>query len=93
MIVTVDEVKEFLRIDEDETTLITMLIKTAEEYLENATGNTFDETNNLARLFCMILISDWYENREFIGKSSEKVRHTVNSMIAQLKYCYGGDSL
>lgn len=95
MIVSIDEVKEFLKIEKnntDEDLLIQTLINAAEEYLKNATGNTFDNTNNLARLFCMILISDWYENREFIGKTSEKVRDTINSMVTQLKYCYGGET-
>lgn len=95
MIVSINEVKEFLRIEKentDEDLLLQTLIYAAEEYLKNATGNTFENTNNLARLFCMILISDWYENREYIGKASERVRDTVNSMITQLKYCYGGDT-
>jgi len=95
MIVSIDEVKEFLKIEKnntDEDLLIETLINSAEEYLKNATGNTFDSANNLAKLFCMLLISDWYENREFIGKTSEKVRDTINSMVTQLKYCYGGET-
>lgn len=91
MILTVEEVKEFLKIEHDEENMfIRTLISASEEYMKNATGNTFDSNNNLARLFCMVLISDWYENRDYIGKASEKVRDTVGSMVTQLKYCYGG---
>lgn len=89
MIVTLEEVKTWLRVDfSDDDATISMLIAAAEEYLKNATGMTFDSTNHLAKLFCMTLIADWYENREMIGKTSEKVRHTVESIVAQLTHCY-----
>lgn len=89
MIVSLDEVKNWLRIDfSEDDALLTTLISAAEEYLKNATGKTFDNTNDLAKLFCLVLITDWYENREMIGKASEKVRQTVESMVAQLSHCY-----
>ncbi|MEW5321333.1 head-tail connector protein [Geobacillus thermoleovorans] len=89
MIITLDEAKQWLRIDHnDEDSLISTLISAAEKYLVNATGNTFDNTNELAKLFCFVLVADWYENREMIGKTSEKVRHTVESIVAQLAHCY-----
>ena len=92
-IVTLDEVKQWLRVDfiEDDE-LLTTLINAAEMYLKNATGTSFDSTNHLAKLFCMTLISDWYENRELIGKTSEQVRPILQSILAQLTYSYGGDS-
>ncbi len=89
MIITLEEAKQWLRIDHnDEDGLIIMMISAAEKYLFNATGNTFDNTNELAKLFCYVLVTDWYENREMIGKTSEKVRHTVESILAQLSHCY-----
>ncbi|AMQ22469.1 head-tail connector protein [Geobacillus sp. JS12] len=88
MIITLDEAKQWLRVEHsDEDGLISTLINAAEKYLFNATGNTFDSTNELAKLFCYVLVTDWYENREMIGKTSEKVRHTVESIVAQLAYC------
>ena len=91
MIITLEEAKQWLRIDHnDEDGLIIMMISAAEKYLFNATGNTFDNTNELAKLFCYVLVTDWYENRDMIGKTSEKVRHTVESILAQLTYAYGG---
>lgn len=90
MIVSIDEAKKWLRVDHnDEDNMIQMLIKAAEKYLKNATGNTFDSSNELAQLFCLVLVADWYENREMIGKVSDKIRHTVDSILAQLSYCYG----
>lgn len=87
---TLEETKQYLRVDSTEDdVVITSLIDAAETYLENGTGNKFDETNHLAKLFCWVLITDWYENREVsIGRVGEKVRPIVESMLAQLKHCY-----
>ena len=87
MIVSLDEVKAWLRVDfNDDDALITMLIDAAELYLKNATGAEFNENNHLAKLFCMTLISDWYENREMIGKTSDQIRPIINSILMQLTY-------
>ena len=90
MLITLDEAKEYLRVDGDEdNTLIETLIKASEEYLKNATGRSFDTTNNLARLFCLLLVVDWYENRGLTaGKVGDKIRPVIDSMLAQLNYCY-----
>lgn len=81
-----EEVKQWLRIDgEDEDSTITMLMMAAESYLKNATG--LPVTDDLSKLFCMVLISDWYENRELIGRSpSEEVRFTIQSIMTQLQH-------
>lgn len=87
MIVSLDEVKTWLRVDfSEDDALLTMLISAAEAYLKNATGVEYDENNHLAKLFCMTLISDWYENREMIGKTSDQVRPIINSILMQLTY-------
>ncbi len=89
MIVTLEETRQYLRIDDSESDMLLIsLIAAAEEYLKNATGNQFDSTNPLAKLFCWVLITDWYENREHTGKASEKTRPIVESMLAQLRHCY-----
>lgn len=92
MIITLDEAKQWLRIEHnDEDSLISTLISAAEKYLVNATGNAFDNTNELAKLFCYVLVTDWYENREMIGKTSDQVRPIITSILAQLTYaCDGG---
>lgn len=89
MIITVEEAKQYLRLDGDEEdVLIESLVSAAESYLKNATGHAFDATNSLAKLFCWVLVTDWYEHREHVGQASERVRPIVESMLAQLKYCY-----
>lgn len=91
MIVTLEEAKNWLRVDsEEDDILIHSLIKAAESYLKNATGIEYDNTNELAKLFCLVLIVDWYDDREMVGEASEKVRHTINSILMQLTY--GSDS-
>ena len=91
MILTLEEAKNWLRVDGNEDDqMIQMLINSAEEYLKNATGKTFDSTNNLAKLFCLTLVTDWYENREMTGlKIGERVKFVIQSMMAQLQY--GGE--
>lgn len=88
MIITLEEAKEWLRIDSDEEDmLISTLVLSAEEYLIDATGRQFEDTNNRAKLFCFVLVTDWYENRELISvKPSEKVRFSIQSLLVQLQY-------
>lgn len=90
MILTPDETRTWLRVDgSDEDSTIGILIGAAETYLNNATEVEFDNTNDLAKLFCLVLVADWFENRELIGdKPSDKVRLTIQSILAQLQHGY-----
>lgn len=87
MIITLQETKMWLRLDSsyDDEIIAAVLIPAAEKYLKNATGKEFGGTNELAKLLCLVLVADWYENREMVGKASETVRHTVNSILQQLE--------
>jgi uncharacterized phage protein (predicted DNA packaging) len=87
MIITLEETKQWIRVDGvDEDAVISILIIAAEKYLTNASGNVFTSSNELAKLLCFVLVADWYENREMIGQASGKVRLTVESILAQLSY-------
>ncbi|ABA42698.1 putative DNA packaging protein [Bacillus phage Gamma isolate d'Herelle] len=87
MLVTLEEAKEWIRVDGDDDPTITMLIKAAELYIYKATGKTFTQTNEDAKLLCLFLVADWYGNRLLVGeKASEKIRTIVQSMILQLQY-------
>lgn len=89
-ILTLEEAKEWLRVDgSDEDFTVQMLVTAAETYLHNAAEATFDETNKLAKLYCLVLVTDWYENRDLIGeRASEKVRFSLQSIMAQLQHAY-----
>ncbi|TYS50451.1 phage gp6-like head-tail connector protein [Bacillus infantis] len=88
MILSLEETKSWLRIDGDEENEILILLSgAAEDYLKNATGREYKEPSSQAKLFCLILVADWYENRELMGsKPSEKVRFSVQSMLLQLQH-------
>jgi len=93
-ILTLEETKTWLRVDgTDEDTVIQTLMGAAETYLHNSVEVEFDGTNQLAKLFCLVLCADWYENRDLIGSQpSDKVRFTVQSMLAQLQHAYAPSS-
>lgn len=86
-ILTANEAKQWLRLDgSDDDAVIEILVGAAEAYLKNATGLTFTGSDHLAKLFCLVLVTDWYENRDLIGeRASDKIRFTVQSMLAQLQ--------
>lgn len=95
MILTLEEVKQFLRIEQDyteEDSIILIMIDNAETYVRNIV-NYLDGTNNLmmsqAKLLALVLVADFYENRELSCKPSEKVRFSIQSIITQLQYSYG----
>lgn len=89
MIIDLIETKTWLRVDgADEDTLIQTLISAAETYLLNATGNKFDNTYSLAKLLCLVLVAEWYENRQALGRMTDRIRPTVESMVAQLAHSY-----
>jgi uncharacterized phage protein (predicted DNA packaging) len=90
VLVTLTEAKAWLRLEPEYTAedgIIQTLADAAELYLKNATGVQYDETNPLARLLVQVLVADWYENREAIGRATDKTRFTVDSILAQLSYC------
>lgn len=89
MIVTLEDAKNWLKVETDEDDqLIAALIKAAEGYIFNATGKEFDDTNEVARTLCLLLVTDWYEDRDITRQPGQRVRYIVESMIAQLQYCY-----
>lgn len=75
-IITLKEVKEYARIDIDEDDLLLQtLIVSAEEYLKNATGKEYPETDEygnkinykLEKIYLQLLIAYWYEQRSPAG--------------------------
>lgn len=85
-------IKEYLKIDfDDDDRLLEMLLDAARKYLFDAVGYKPDETDERVKLLLLVLISDWYEHREYMETSntqkiSQKVRYTVRSIILQLQY-------
>lgn len=77
--------KEYLRIDGDhDDEMLGLLIKSAKEYMKNA-GVKGQETE-LYNLAIMMLVTNWYENREQVTSSIPKtISLGLQSIILQLK--------
>lgn len=77
-------VKQFLRIDgqyNHEDDLLKHLISTAEEYIFNATGREFSDKSNIHRQILLLLVSNWYENRNIA--ITQDLDRTLTSMLLQ----------
>ena len=89
MIVTVVEAKSYLRVDtDDDDNLILLQIQAAEEYIKNSTEVLFDDTNPIAKLLCLLLVQNLYDNRMLVVLLNEKMSIAAEGMFLQLKYCY-----
>ncbi|MGE7216590.1 head-tail connector protein [Priestia koreensis] len=89
MTVTLEEMKLYLRVDEDlEDDLIESFIKVAEEYIFNATGKKFDENApETAKLIVKLLVSHWYENRAITtNQPSNLIDFSVRSLLSQIEF-------
>ena len=89
MILTLEETKNFLKVDfDDEDEEIQDCIDAAEEYLKSATGKEFTSENKRAKRYCKVLVNEWYKDRNLMQdkKTSDKVRFTLQSIINQLKF-------
>ena len=64
-----------------EIELVQGLVDAANQYLLNATGVTFAEDSALAKLFCRMLVADWYDNRGTVGSINTGAR----AILAQLR--------
>lgn len=101
MILTLDEVKNYLKIDtEDDDPLIQLMMKAAEEYLKNATGKEYPETDSARnkfeyqqeKIYLCLLIAYWYENRSaaannksFNGIVPDEFTFLTRSLLLQLQ--------
>ena len=93
-IITLEEVKEYARIDIDEDdALLETMITAAEEYLKNATGKEYPETEEngkkieyiLEKIYLQLLVAYWYEQRTPMGKVGEDFSYLTKSILLQLK--------
>lgn len=91
-LVSLDLAKQFLKVDfEDEDTLIQLLIQSAEEIIENATGKKFDSSCSLAVICALKIISFNFENRNsVIDKRSMLIPNFISDDLFRLKYSNKG---
>lgn len=87
--ISLDDMKNYLKVDyDDDDDLILSLIFASREYLKNAVGKYFDNTNSLAVLYCKTVVYEWYKDRELMEAKdvSNKVRFLLQSVLLQLKF-------
>ena len=95
-ILTISEAKLWLRLEEyntEEDSIIQILIDNAEVYIKDGVTN-YDikivDTNfqNKAKLVSLILINDWYENRELTMRVIDKVKDSIHTLMLQMEHGY-----
>lgn len=87
-------IQKALRIDdeimEEDREYIDLLKSNALYFIEDSTEIEESEMTIKAKSKCtllaLMLMSDWYENREMTTKVSEKKRLSVDSLIKQINY-------
>lgn len=80
---TLDELKNYLRIDGSEDDMfLTLLISTAKEYLANA--GVPESEDSLYKLAVMLYVAQQYEHRDPSSKMN-KFSFALESIILQLK--------
>lgn len=84
---TLDDVKTYLRIDEDaDDMVLEVMMQATEQYIKDAVG-FYEEGNPKIKMLYWLVISDFYENRVFTVKESDKQRlsHVVSTLVLQLQ--------
>lgn len=101
MAVTLEQAKEYLRIDEDlieDDELISSLIEAATDYMEQTTGKKYSDNSQLYVLAVKMLVAHWYENRNIFSTKTNvnNLPHSIETIINHIslasKYEPLGDS-
>jgi len=84
---TLDDVKAYLRIDEDaDDIVLDIMMQATEQYILDAVG-FYEEENPKIKMLYWLVIQDFYENRVLTVKESDKQRlsHVVSTLVLQLQ--------
>lgn len=84
---TLDDVKAYLRIDEDaDDIVLEVMMQAAEQYIKDAVG-FYEEENPKIKMLYWLVIQDFYENRVLVVKEADKQRlsYVVSSIVMQLQ--------
>jgi len=83
---TLNEVKNYLRIDfDDDDGTIDGLVIAADLFVVGGTKSEIDKDSELYKLACKLLVNHWYLNREVVGKA-DKLAYSLDAILFQLKY-------
>lgn len=82
--VTLQEIKDFLKIDHtDEDALLSAYLLSSEQFIVNSTHSNVDKTCELFGIAQRFLIAYWHENPTNVGKSSPNP--FLDHILLQLK--------
>lgn len=84
---TLDDVKAYLRIDEDaDDMVLEVMMQAAKQYIKDAVG-FYEEENPKIKMLYWLVIQDFYENRVLVVKEADKQRlsYAVSSIVMQLQ--------
>lgn len=82
-----EEVKEYLRIDEDaDDSAIQIMMDTAKQFITDAVG-FYEESNPKIKMLFALVMQDFYENRVLVVKESDRQRlaFVASSLLMQLQ--------
>lgn len=84
--VTLQSTKRHLRIDDAaEDAHVKLLIAVAAEYVTKATGIENDTDAPFAYdMCCLLLIANWYANRESAGDLKQQLPHGFNMLLSSI---------
>lgn len=85
--VTLEDAKAYLKVDEDiteEDTLIESLIEAAEQYVEQSTGK--QNTGGLYDLCVKLLVAHWFENRAAFSPKPGTISELPHSVTALMQH-------
>ncbi len=84
------EIKTYLHITSDvDDDLLESLQQAAQLYISNTTGKEYDNTNELHKLLCKLLIVHWYEHRDSIDatQGAAVIPHSVDALLLHIANC------
>lgn len=84
------EIKTYLHIVTDvDDELLQSLQQAAQLYIENTTGKKYDDTNELHKLLCKLLITHFYEHRDAIDTTTGAavVPHSIDALMYHIANC------
>lgn len=93
-----EQLKRYLRIDyleDEEEDDLKQFYKRAQISVRNKVGSIDLNNKDAKEQFeqaCALLVEVWYDNRQAfrIGNASYEIPHSLDSLLRELRYCYGG---
>lgn len=85
---TVEDIKQYARIDsDDEDGILALMLEAARKYVNHSVGKC-DESDERVKILLLAIISNMYDNRVLVVEKSQSVQYVANQMIMQLQFEY-----